>query len=254
MAAFAHVSNALGTVNCRSQELVASVAGTSTGPPLVIDGAQAVLHGAVDVQERWGATSTRSQQPQALRPDGYRSPVRPARTARRAMPPYQGRRRNDPLGHVRQRPCTTTLPYKFEAGTPTHRRCRTVCGAADGVPVQDIGLDRRSSAHETDLLNYGTESCTEPACAGGHASLAPPRMPRSGMHLVHALDGVHPHDIGTIVDAERGSPIRTGHHCAQPVMERFGVPATARASLASLQHPRVTSTRWSRCAQEGGGR
>ena len=115
------------------------------------------------------------------------------------------------------------LPYKFEAGTPDIAGAIGLGAAIDYI--QSVGLEN-AARHEQDLLAYGTEALT---------SMPGVRMIGTAAHkasiLSFVMDGVHPHDIGTIVDRE-GVAIRTGHHCAQPVMDRFGVPATARASLA----------------------
>ena len=116
-----------------------------------------------------------------------------------------------------------TLPHKFEAGTPNIAGSIGLGAAIDYVTA--LGLDR-IDAYEHGLLEYGTESLS---------SLSNVRMigtakEKSGI-LSFVMEGVHPHDIGTILDAE-GVAVRTGHHCAQPVMERFGLSATARASLA----------------------
>jgi cysteine desulfurase/selenocysteine lyase len=115
------------------------------------------------------------------------------------------------------------LPYKFEAGTP-HIAGGIGLGAAIDY-VSEIGLDA-IAAHERDLLEYGTAALA----AIPQARLIGTAREKAGV-LSFTLPGIHPHDIGTILDQD-GIAIRTGHHCAQPVMERFGVPATARASLA----------------------
>jgi cysteine desulfurase/selenocysteine lyase len=139
-----------------------------------------------------------------------------------ALPPYQGG--GDMISSVTFEKTTyNTLPYKFEAGTPN------VAGAVGlGVSLDylsGIGVEVVAN-HEHELLAYAT------ATLGGIAGvrLIGTAQDRAGV-LSFVLEGVHPHDLGTILDQE-GIAIRTGHHCAQPVMERFGVPATARASLA----------------------
>jgi cysteine desulfurase/selenocysteine lyase len=139
-----------------------------------------------------------------------------------AMPPYQSG--GDMIRSVTFEKTTyNTLPHKFEAGTPN------IAGAiALGAAIEyldEIGIDN-IAAHEHDLLQYGTAMLE--------------RIPK--LHLIgtarekagvlsFVLEGVHPHDIGTVLDQE-GIAVRTGHHCAQPLMDRFGVPATTRASLA----------------------
>jgi len=115
------------------------------------------------------------------------------------------------------------LPNKFEAGTPNIAGGIAMEAAVDYVNA--IGRER-IAAYETDLLDYGTELLSQ---IDGLNLIGTARE-KVGV-LSFTLDAAHPHDIGTILDTE-GIAIRTGHHCAQPVMQRFGVPATARASLA----------------------
>jgi len=116
-----------------------------------------------------------------------------------------------------------TLPYKFEAGTPNIAGTIGLGAAIDYV--NQIGIDR-IARYEHELLEYGTEALSQiPGLR-----LIGTAKDKAGV-LSFVLEGVHPHDVGTILDRE-GIAIRTGHHCAMPVMERFGIPATARASLA----------------------
>jgi cysteine desulfurase/selenocysteine lyase len=115
------------------------------------------------------------------------------------------------------------LPYKFEAGTPNIAGAVGLGAAIDYV--QSVGLDA-IAPHEAMLLEYGTQSLE---AVPGLRLVGTARRKASVLSFV--MDGIHPHDIGTIVD-RTGVAIRTGHHCAQPVMDRFGIPATARASLA----------------------
>jgi cysteine desulfurase/selenocysteine lyase len=139
-----------------------------------------------------------------------------------AMPPYQGG--GDMISSVTFAKTTyNALPYKFEAGTP-HVEGVIGLGAALDY-LAEIGLDG-IAAHEHSLLAYATE-----ALAGiPELRIIGTAREKAGV-VSFVLDGIHPHDIGTILDQE-GIAVRTGHHCAQPVMDRFGVPATARASLA----------------------
>jgi len=138
------------------------------------------------------------------------------------MPPYQGG--GDMISSVTFEKTTyNRLPYKFEAGTP-HIAGAIGLGAAIEY-VTAIGLEA-IAAHERDLLAYATEAVSG---IPGLRLIGTAREKAS--ILSFTLEGVHPHDIGTILDHE-GIAIRAGHHCAQPVMERFGVPATARASFA----------------------
>jgi cysteine desulfurase/selenocysteine lyase len=115
------------------------------------------------------------------------------------------------------------LPYKFEAGTPNIAGAIGLGAAIDYVNT--IGLDR-TEAYESELLQYGTERLQ--AIEG--LKLIGTAQHKSGV-LSFLLEGIHPHDIGTVLDTQ-GIAIRTGHHCTQPLMQRFQIPATARASLA----------------------
>ena len=138
------------------------------------------------------------------------------------MPPYQGG--GDMIASVTFEKTTyNTLPHKFEAGTPN------IAGVVGfGAAVEYLnGLDRTAAlAHEDDLLAYATERLTE--LPSVHV-IGQARRKTSVLSFV--MDGVHPHDIGTVLDNE-GVAIRTGQHCAQPVMDRYGITATARASFA----------------------
>jgi cysteine desulfurase/selenocysteine lyase len=139
-----------------------------------------------------------------------------------AMPPYQGG--GDMISSVTFEKTTyNVVPHKFEAGTP-HIAGAIGLGAAVDY-VSSIGLDG-ISRHERALLEYGTEALSK---VPGLRLVGTARDKASVLSFV--MSGVHPHDIGTIVDGE-GVAIRTGHHCCQPVMDRYGVPATARASIA----------------------
>jgi cysteine desulfurase/selenocysteine lyase len=115
------------------------------------------------------------------------------------------------------------LPYKFEAGTPNI--AGTIGFAAALDYVSGIGL-ARIAAHEHDLLTYATERLT---ATPGVRIIG--TAPGKAAVISFVLEGVHPHDIGTVLDYE-GVAVRTGHHCAQPVMDRYGIPATTRASFA----------------------
>jgi len=138
------------------------------------------------------------------------------------MPPYQGG--GDMILSVSFEDTTyNRLPYKFEAGTPNIAGAVGLGAAIEYV--QSIGLES-IAAHEDELLRYATEKLQE---IDGLRIIGEAAQ-KAGL-ISFVLDKVHPHDIGTILDS-RGSAIRTGHHCAQPVMERYGVPATARASFA----------------------
>ncbi|MBN2684646.1 MAG: aminotransferase class V-fold PLP-dependent enzyme, partial [Pontiellaceae bacterium] len=139
-----------------------------------------------------------------------------------AMPPYQGG--GDMILSVSfEKTEYNTLPYKFEAGTPN---IAGVVGLGAAVSyVQNIGLGA-IAAHEHGLLEYATAKLRQ---IDGLRIIGEAKQ-KAGL-ISFVLDSVHPHDIGTFLDAD-GVAVRTGHHCAQPVMERYGVPATARAAFA----------------------
>jgi hypothetical protein len=139
-----------------------------------------------------------------------------------AMPPYQGG--GDMIKVVTFEKTTyADLPYKFEAGTPNIAGGIGLGAALDYVTR--IGIDK-IAAYEHELLVYGTEALTR---IPGLRLIGTAREKASVLSFV--MEGIHPHDIGTVLDRQ-GIAVRTGHHCAQPVMDRFGVPATTRASLA----------------------
>jgi cysteine desulfurase/selenocysteine lyase len=139
-----------------------------------------------------------------------------------AMPPYQGG--GDMISRVTfERTSYNVLPYKFEAGTPNIAGGIALGAAIDYVDA--IGLDAIAE-HEHDLLDYATRQVIELP----DVTLIGTAKDKAGI-LSFTLEGIHPHEIGTVLDHE-GVAIRTGHHCAMPVMEHFGVPATARASFA----------------------
>ncbi|MGE5624306.1 MAG: SufS family cysteine desulfurase [Bacillota bacterium] len=217
LVAIGHVSNALGTVN----PIKAMIAyAHERGVRVVVDGAQAVPHMRVDVRDLdcdFYAFSGHKM----FGPTGIG--ILYAKEALLAsMPPWQGG--GEMIRTVRMNGSTwNELPHKFEAGTPD------IAGAVGlGVAVdylEKAGLDG-IQAYERELLAYATDRI---------GSIRGVRLVGTARHkasvLSFVMDGIHPHDLGTIVDRE-GVAIRTGHHCAMPVMERFGLPATARASLA----------------------
>jgi cysteine desulfurase/selenocysteine lyase len=217
MVAVSHLSNALGTVNP-----VAEIAATAhaAGAAVLVDGAQAAYHRAVDVGalgvDFYVCTGHKLYGPTGIG-------VLYGRTAQlEAMPPFLGG--GDMISSVSFEKSTwNVLPYKFEAGTP---HIEGAIGLAAAMRfIRGVGFDW-ITAHESRLLAYGTEALS--AVPGVRLVGT---SPDKASILSFVMEGVHPHDIGTIVD-QQGVAIRTGHHCAQPVMERFGVPATARASLA----------------------
>jgi cysteine desulfurase/selenocysteine lyase len=139
-----------------------------------------------------------------------------------AMPPWQGG--GDMIASVTfEKTIYNVLPHKFEAGTPNIAGVIGLGAAIDYV--KGLGIDA-IAAHEDDLLAYGTEALRS---VPGLRLVGTARE-KAGV-LSFVLEGIHPHDVGTVLDYE-GIAVRTGHHCAQPVMDRYGLPATARASLA----------------------
>jgi cysteine desulfurase/selenocysteine lyase len=138
-----------------------------------------------------------------------------------AMPPYQGG--GDMIASVSfDKTIYNKLPYKFEAGTPNI--ADTIGFGAAITYLENVGLEA-IERHEHDVLAYATRAVEK---IPGVTIVGTARE-KSGV-LSFTMDGIHPHDIGTILDRE-GIAVRTGHHCAQPVMQRFGIPATARASF-----------------------
>jgi len=217
LVAIAHISNALGTVN-PIKEMVAVA--HRKGIPVLVDGAQAVPHRKVDVQDLGCDFYTFSSH-KMFGPTGV-GILYGKKQFLDAMPPYQGG--GDMIKSVTfEKTIYNDLPYKFEAGTPN-----IAGGIALGAAIDYMGmLDMEAiSTYEHDLLNYATEALRG---INGVRIIGTARE-KAGV-LSFVIEGIHPHDIGTILDDE-GIAIRTGHHCAQPVMQRFGVPATARASFA----------------------
>jgi cysteine desulfurase / selenocysteine lyase len=213
----AHVSNALGTV--LPVRRIAEMA-HAKGAVVLVDGAQAAPRLPVDVRAL-GCDFYALSGHKLYGPSGIG--VLYGRADRlQEMPPYQGG--GDMILSVTfEKTVYNDIPYKFEAGTPSIAGAIALGAAVDYVT--SVGLEA-IHAYEDELLAYGTERLMTVA---GLRIVGTARE-KTGV-LSFVLDGIHPHDIGTVLDYE-GIAIRTGHHCAQPVMERFGVPATARASLA----------------------
>jgi cysteine desulfurase / selenocysteine lyase len=217
LVALVHVSNALGTVNPIRQ--IADMAHRQ-GALVLVDGAQAVPHTAVDVQAL-GCDFYVFSGHKVYGPTGIGVLYGKAELLD-AMPPYQGG--GDMISSVTfEKTIYNRLPHKFEAGTP-HVEGAIGLGVALEY-VSALGIDQIAE-HEHQLLAYGTERLL--GIPG--LRLIGTAKEKAGV-LSFVFDAIHPHDIGTILDQE-GIAIRTGHHCAQPLMQRFGVPATARASLA----------------------
>jgi len=217
LVAVSHVSNALGTVN-PVREMIEMAHRRNV--PVLLDGAQAAPHCKVNVQELdcdFYAFSGHK----LYGPTGVGTLYGKARWLE-AMPPYQGG--GDMIRTVSFEKTTyNVIPYKFEAGTP-HIAGGIGLGAAIDY-VSGIGLDR-IAAYEHSLLEYATEQVG--AIPG--VRLIGTAREKAGV-LSFVMDGAHPHDIGTILDRE-GIAVRAGHHCAMPVMERFGIAGTTRASFA----------------------
>lgn len=217
LVAINHLSNALGTVTPIKQIIDKAHA---AGAVVLVDGAQAVPHTEVDVQAL-GCDFYAYSGHKLFGPTGI-GVLYGREDLLEAMPPYQGG--GDMIKMVRfDRTLFNDLPYKFEAGTP-HIAGGIGLGAAVEY-VNQVGLDAISE-YEGQLLHHATEQAQT---VEGLQLIGTARDKASILSFV--MDGVHPHDLGTILDAE-GIAIRTGHHCAMPVMEHFGVPATARASFA----------------------
>jgi cysteine desulfurase/selenocysteine lyase len=215
--AITHVSNALGTVN-PVKDMIATA--HRHGVPVLVDGAQAVQHMKVDVRDLdadfYGFTGHK-----LFGPTGIGALYGKARLLEK-MQPYKGG--GDMILSVTFEKTTyNTIPHKFEAGTPPIAAAIGLGAAIDYVNA--VGLDR-IAAHEHALLEYATAALS--AIAG--VRIIGTARDKTAV-ISFYIDDVHPHDVGTILDHE-GIAVRTGHHCAQPVMQRFGVPATARASFA----------------------
>ena len=215
--AMTHVSNALGTIT-PVREMIAIA--HEHGVPVLVDGAQAAPHLKVDVQDLdcdFYAFSGHK----LCGPTGIGVLYGKAALLE-SMQPFKGG--GDMILSVTFEKTTyAPIPAKFEAGTPPIGEAITLGAAIDYLTA--IGIER-IAAHETDLLDYATDQLN--------------RMPgvrligtaeKKAAVLSFALDGVHPHDVGSLLNDD-GVAIRTGHHCAQPVMQRFKVPATSRASFA----------------------
>ncbi|HXP95077.1 MAG TPA: cysteine desulfurase [Telmatospirillum sp.] len=212
----AHISNVLGTVLPVAEIIRLAHA---AGAKVLIDGAQAVSHLPVDVQAL-DADFYAFSGHKLYGPTGI-GVLFGKEDLLNAMPPYQGG--GDMIQTVSFEKSTwAALPQKFEAGTPAIAQVSGLAAAIDYVTA--LGLER-IAAHEADLLAYATQQLT--AMPGLHIIGT---VPHKAAVISFVLDDAHPHDIAQILD-NAGVAIRAGHHCAQPLMERFDVPATARASF-----------------------
>jgi len=216
LVAVAHVSNALGTIN--PLKWISEVAHANQVPVLV-DGAQAAPHLPVDVQDLdcdfYAFSGHKVYGPTGI------GVLYGKAALLEEMPPYQGG--GDMISSVTfEKTIYNKVPYKFEAGTP---HIAGVIGLRAAIDyVERRGLDA-IGAHERELLRYATAKLEE---IPGVRIIGTARE-KAGV-LSFAMKEIHPHDVGSILDQE-GIAVRTGHHCAQPVMDRYGVPATVRASF-----------------------
>ena len=215
--AVSHVSNALGTVNPIGRIIQRA---HTVGAVVLIDGAQAIPHFAVDVQELDCDFYVFSSH-KMFGPTGSGA-LYGRRSLLEQMPPYRGG--GDMIASVTFAKTTyNQLPYKFEAGTPN------IAGAVGmGAAIDYLNsIDRAAAlAHEDELLAYATERLRE---VPGTRIIGEAREKTGVLSFIVA--NAHPHDVGTVLDRE-GIAVRTGQHCAQPVMDRYGIAATIRASLA----------------------
>ena len=214
--AFGHVSNALGTVNpARNLIDLAKAAGAVT----VVDGAQAMAHFRVDVREL-GCDFYAFSGHKMYAPTGIGA-LYGRETLLEAMPPWQAG--GEMIEEVRIESTTyARLPFKFEAGTPN------IAGAIGlGAAIQYLeGIDTDALAsHEDHLLRTATSRLSQ---VEGVRILG--TAPEKGPVLSFLMEGTHPHDVGTLLD-QQGIAVRTGHHCAMPLMRRLGIPGTVRASF-----------------------
>lgn len=215
--ALIHVSNSLGTIN-PVKELIAKA--HSRGIPVLLDGAQAVPHMKVDVQDLdvdfYAFSSHKMFGPTGV---GF---LYGKEEWLEKLPPYQGG--GDMIDRVTLEKTTyNELPHKFEAGTPN---IAGVIGMGKAVEYMN-GLDYQAlHSHEIALLNHATTQLKE---IQGLSILGD--TPNKASVISFVVDGIHPSDLGTLLDME-GVAVRTGHHCTQPLMDRFQVPATVRASFA----------------------
>ena len=217
LVAMGHVSNALGTINPVREMIQAAHA---QGIPVLLDGAQAVPHMKLDMQALdcdFYAFSGHKM----FGPTGIGVLYGKAAWLEK-MQPFKGG--GDMILSVTFEKTTYNVPpHKFEAGTPPIAAAITLGAAVDYL--EGVGFER-IHAHETDLLDYATDQVNR---LPGVRIIGTAEKKAAVLSFI--VDGVHPHDIGTLLN-EDGVAIRTGHHCAQPVMQRFGIPATSRASFA----------------------
>ena len=216
LVAITHVSNALGTIN-PVKEMIATA--HEHGVPVLVDGAQAVPHMKVDVQDLdcdfYAFSGHKMCGPTGIGILYGKAPLL------ERMKPFEGG--GDMILSVTFEKTTyNVIPHKFEAGTPPIAAGIGLGAAIDYL--ENVGMNR-IAAHEHDLISYATDAFTQIK----DVRIIGTTQDKAGV-LSFTVKGVHPHDVGTILN-EEGVAVRTGHHCAQPVMKRFGVPATVRASF-----------------------
>jgi cysteine desulfurase/selenocysteine lyase len=215
--ALVHVSNVLGTINPVRQMIEWA---HRWNVPVLLDGAQAAPHLKVDVRaldcDFYAFSGHKLYGPTGI------GVLYGKAALLSAMPPYQGG--GDMISSVSfAKTLYNVIPYKFEAGTPNIAGTLGLGAAIDYL--NQVGFEALG-VHEQELLSYATEALTR---IPGLRLIGTAKEKAAVLSFV--LDDLHPHDVGTVLDQE-GIAVRTGHHCAQPLMDRFGVPATTRASLA----------------------
>ncbi len=217
LVAVAHVSNVLGTINPVAQMIQSA---HRWNVPVLLDGAQAAPHLKVDVRaldcDFYALSGHKLYGPTGI------GVLYGKAALLAALPPYQSG--GDMISSVSfAKTAYNVIPYKFEAGTPNIAGTIGLGAAIDYV--NELGFDNLG-AYEQELLRYATEALSR---LPGLRLIGTAKEKAAVLSFV--LDSLHPHDVGTVLDQE-GIAVRTGHHCAQPLMDRFGVPATTRASLA----------------------
>ncbi|MFL5692178.1 MAG: cysteine desulfurase [Ktedonobacteraceae bacterium] len=218
LVAFAHMSNVLGTIN-PAQAMIAQA--HAVGATVLLDAAQSVPHLPVDVQALDVDFLCFSGH-KMLGPTGI-GVLYGKRNLLEAMPPFMGG--GDMIRTVSLRQSTwNDLPWKFEAGTPAIAEAIGLGAAVDYLNA--LGM-QNVVRHEQELTGYAMQQLQE---IPGLTIYGPPASQRGGV-ISFTLGDIHPHDLASILDQEVGVAVRAGHHCAQPLMERFGLAATARASF-----------------------
>ena len=215
--AVGHVSNALGTVN--DLETIIALA-KAVGAAVVVDGAQAMAHFDVDVQAL-GCDFYAFSGHKMYAPTGIGA-LYGREEMLQAMPPWQTG--GEMIERVRIEATTyAALPFKFEAGTPNIAGAIGLAAAVDYLNDIDFAA---AQVHEADVLAYATASLQQ---VEGLSIVG--TAPHKGPVLSFVMDDAHPHDVGTLLD-QQGVAVRTGHHCAMPLMDRLGIPGTVRASFS----------------------